>query len=204
VSEEDRQPASKPAFTPKLQDRVIQQLITLLLEEIQAGAPSGKLYVESLVHALAVRFVFLGENSQRHEVRQSASALPPAALRRVLDLIEESFQNELSLVSLAKETGYSRGHFVRMFRRATGVTPHQYVLRRRVDHARFLLNQPKGISLIEVAASCGFSHQTHLTRVFREHVGVTPGGYRRDQDRLRDRHPHTNAANLSTVDQYLE
>jgi AraC family transcriptional regulator len=107
-----------------------------------------------------------------------------------LNLIDENFQDELSLVSLAKETGYSRAHFARMFRTATGVTPYQYVLRRRIDHARYLLNQPKGKRLIDIAADCGFSHQTHLTRVFREHVGMTPGDYRRNHCRLRGHHLH--------------
>jgi len=110
------------------------------------------------------------------------SALPLPALRRVLNRIEQSFRSDLSLTSLAAESGYSRGHFVKMFRKATGVTPHHYVLRRRVEHARFLLKEKEpGVRLIDVAALCGFSSQAHMTQVFRQFVGVTPGDYRRQQ-----------------------
>ena len=101
-------------------------------------------------------------------------------LKRVLERIEHSFQSEITLTSLAKEAGYSRGHFLKMFRRSMGMTPHRYVIKRRVDHARFLLKQ-REMSIIDVAANCGFSSQAHLTQVFRQQLGVTPGDYRRNQ-----------------------
>jgi len=154
--------------------------MTLLLEEVRAGGPSGKLYCDSLAHALAIRYLLLGERPQHQRADSAVSALPPHALKRVLERIEHSFQSEVSLASLAEEAGYSRGHFLKMFRTSTGMTPHQYLLKRRIDHARSLLKRPE-ISIIDVAADCGFSSQAHLTQVFREHVGVTPGDYRRNQ-----------------------
>lgn len=180
LSELDRQPSTEPIFRPKVQDTAIRRLMTLLLEEVRAGAPSGKLYADSLAHALAIRYLQLGERAPNQRVHTGVSALPPYALKRVLERIERSFQSEISLASLAQETGYSRGHFLKMFRMSTGTTPHRYLLKRRVDHARSLLKR-RGISIIDVAADCGFSSQAHLTQVFREHVGVTPGDYRRNQ-----------------------
>lgn len=165
---------------PKFQDLAIRRLMTLLLEELEAGAPSGKLYSDSLAHALAIRYLRLGERVRHERVHSTVSALPPYALKRVLDRIEHSFRSEVSLASLAREAGYSRGHFLKMFRASTGVTPHQYVLKRRVDHARFLLKQ-REISIIDIAADCGFSSQAHLTQVFGQHIGVTPAEYRRNQ-----------------------
>jgi AraC family transcriptional regulator len=154
--------------------------MTLLLEEVRAGSPSGKLYSDSLAHALTIRYLLLGERPQYQRADSAVSALPPHALKRVLERIEHSFQSEVSLASLAKEAGYSRGHFLKMFRTSTGVTPHQYLMKRRIDHARSLLRRPE-ISIIDVAADCGFSSQAHLTQAFREHVGITPGDYRRNQ-----------------------
>jgi AraC family transcriptional regulator len=154
--------------------------MTLLSEEVRAGGPSGKLYSDSLAHALAVRYLLLGERPQYQKADSAVSALPPYALKRVLDRMEHSFQSEISLASLAEEAGYSRGHFLKMFRTSMGMTPHRYLLKRRTDHARTLLKRP-GISIIDVAADCGFSSQAHLTQVFRKHVGVTPGDYRRNQ-----------------------
>jgi AraC family transcriptional regulator len=122
----------------------------------------------------------LGERPRHQRTDSAVSALPPYALKRVLDRIEHSFQSEMSLASLAEEAGYSRGHFLKMFRTSMGMTPHRYLLKRRTDHARALLKRPE-MSIIDVAADCGFSSQAHLTQVFRKHVGVTPGDYRRNQ-----------------------
>jgi AraC family transcriptional regulator len=85
---------------------------------------------------------------------------------------------QLSLDALAKESGYSRAHFLRMFRAATGLTPHQYVLERRLHRAQQLLKQ-KQTALADIAVACGFSSQTHMTDSFRNHLGITPGEYRR-------------------------
>ena len=69
--------------------------------------------------------------------------------------------------------GYSRSHFFRMFRAATGYAPHQYVLRVRLKHAQELMRLGS-MSLIDVAAHCGFSSHAHMSRVFRQLLGVTP------------------------------
>ncbi len=180
LSELDRQPRTEPIIRPKFQDSAIRRLMTLLSEEVRAGGPSGKLYSESLAHALAIRYLLLGERPHYKRADSSVSALPPYALKRVLDRIEHGFQSEISLASLAEEAGYSRGHFLKMFRASMGMTPHRYLLKRRTDHARSLLKR-REISIIDIAANCGFSSQAHLTQVFRKHVGVTPGDYRRNQ-----------------------
>src|SRR6267143_4504220 len=179
LSELDRQPKTEPIIRPKFQDSAIRRLVTILSEEVRAGGPSGKLYSDSLTHALAIRYLLLGERPQYQRADSAVSALPPYALKRVLDKIEHSFQSEISLASLAKEAGYSLGHFLKMFRTSIGRTPHRYLLKRRIDHARSLLKR-REISIIDVAASCGFSSQAHLTQILRQHIGVTPGDYRRN------------------------
>jgi AraC family transcriptional regulator len=154
--------------------------MTLLLEEVRAGAPSGKLYADSLTHALAIRFLHSGERPRNERIHSRVSALPLHVLKRVLERIEHSLDSEISLASLAEEAGYSRGHFLKMFRASMGMTPNRYVLQRRVEHAQSLLKR-RDISIIDVAADCGFSSQAHLTHVFRQQLGVTPGAYRRNQ-----------------------
>jgi AraC family transcriptional regulator len=74
--------------------------------------------------------------------------------------------------------GLSPYHFARMFRRAVGVPPHQYVLQRRVERAKGLLLAGR-LGLSDVALAVGFSDQSHLTRVFRRAVGITPARFRR-------------------------
>jgi AraC family transcriptional regulator len=89
-----------------------------------------------------------------------------------------TLDTELSLQVLAKESGYSRVHFVRMFRAATGYTPHNYLLKLRLDRVRELLAKPT-LSLTDIALECGFSSHSHLSRVFRQVLGAAPSEYRR-------------------------
>jgi len=87
---------------------------------------------------------------------------------------------DLDLASLASETGYSQRHFIRMFRAATGQTPHRFVIQLRVDRARQLIEESRS-SLIDVAAASGFSSHAHMTQVFRSVLGITPREYRKRQ-----------------------
>ena len=96
-----------------------------------------------------------------------------ASVARVREKIEANLEADLSLESLAEESGYSRAHFLRMFRAATGLTPHQYVIEVRLARAQERLRQA-GSSIVDVAASCGFASQAHMTSVFRARLGVTP------------------------------
>ena len=170
----DRQPANDTAF--HIRDTPIEALVDLMITDFEAFRPCA-LYSETLAHALATRFL-LYESSSEHTLNSSVKPLPPRILRRIRDRIEAELDTELSLASLAKESGYSRAHFLRMFRAATGLTPHQYVLERRVSTAQQLLRQSKML-LADIALKCGFSSQTYMNDVFRKRLGVTPLEYRR-------------------------
>lgn len=106
------------------------------------------------------------------------STLPAIKVRRVKEFIEENLSRELGTKTIARVTGYSPTHFLRMFRVSTGATPHQYLIGRRVSRAQQLLSKSPA-KLVDIAALCGFSSQAHLATVFRKHVGVTPTAYRR-------------------------
>ena len=108
---------------------------------------------------------------------KQVSPLPGHILRRVIERMR-NLDTELSLQVLAKESGYSRVHFSRMFRAATGYAPHNYLLKLRVDRVRELLLSST-LSLTEIALECGFSSHSHLSRVFRQVLGATPSEYRR-------------------------
>jgi AraC family transcriptional regulator len=97
----------------------------------------------------------------------------------VKEKIEANLDTDLSLDCLARESGYSRYHFLRMFRTATGRTPHQYVLDLRLQRAQDCLKK-KEASIIDVAIACGFSSQSHMTTVFRRHLEMTPAEFRRN------------------------
>ena len=110
-----------------------------------------------------------------------------ARIRRVCDLIEDELGEDLALDVLAAEARMSSWHFLRVFRRETGATPHLYVLQRRLARARRLLEA--GEAPADVAAATGFSDQSHLTNRFRRTYGVTPAVFRlaaADSKKLQD------------------
>ena len=78
---------------------------------------------------------------------------------------------------MAAQAGLTPSHFCRVFKRATGVTPHQYVMKARLDRARDLLGQ-SDLSIAQVAEMTGFTSQSHFTRAFRQYAGDTPSGWR--------------------------
>ena len=161
-----------------LRDRAISEILNLLFAEVQSGGASARLYVDSLAQALAIRFLFLGK---RRPTRSRRTAmLPQRHLLRVQELVESRLEADLTLRELASAVGYSRSHFLRMFHATTGMTPHRYVLNRRIERARRLLGETN-MSIAQVAYGCGFSSQAHLTLAFRKVCGLTPGEYRRER-----------------------
>jgi AraC family transcriptional regulator len=106
--------------------------------------------------------------------------LAPTRERRIREHIERHLDQDLSLDRLAEVIGLSPSHFATLFRQSTGFTPHQYVCRRRIEHAQHLLIDTKQ-ELIDIAAACGFTSQSQFTTLFRKFTGVPPGKFRQEQ-----------------------
>jgi AraC family transcriptional regulator len=115
----------------------------------------------------------------RRPERGRDGALPRGRLRAVVDYIEEHLEASPSLGQMAAVARLSAYHFARQFKRATGLPPHRYVIARRVERARQLLQAGTDLSLAEVAACAGFSDQSHFSHHFKRLVGVTPGQFRK-------------------------
>lgn len=160
------------------EDKALMSLVRLLADEADISGASGRLYGESLALAIMSRFV---SNAQRVPVDmtgQGAHALSVPRLRRVIDRMATDLSDDLSLDTLARESGYSRAHFLRMFRAATGNTPHRYLKEMRLEFARDRL-ATSADPIAEIALSAGFSSQSHLTTLFHARFGVTPAEFRR-------------------------
>ncbi len=160
-----------------LREPAMSSLLMLLQAEVEGQCRSGTLYMEALVHALAARYLALSLD-EKHPERVSQSSLPARALHRVQEAVEARLGASLSLEELARECGYSKGHFLRMFRGATGLTPHQYVLERRLQRACLLLHTTAD-TVRDISVLCGFANQAHMSDLFRKRLGVTPLHFKR-------------------------
>ena len=165
---------------PPLDGLDLPQLRVLMLAvgaELTAGA-GGSLAAESLANLLAVHLI-RHVLTPRQPARRRAGTLPRARLRAVVEYVEEHLDGSPTLEQLAAVARLSPNYFVGQFKRATGLPPHQYVIARRVERARQLLQTGRDFSLAEVAAHAGFSDQSQLSHHFKRQIGVTPGQFRR-------------------------
>ncbi|MBD1838496.1 helix-turn-helix transcriptional regulator [Coleofasciculus sp. FACHB-64] len=147
--------------------------IGLALKQVLENNPQGsRLYAETMANALAVHL--LQNYSARQPIlRDYNGGLSKHQLRQVIDYINGHLDRDLGLAELAKIVQMSPHYFTRLFKQSTGLTPHQYVIRRRVERAKELLLNGE-LSIAEVAYSVGFANQSHLNRHLKRLLGVTP------------------------------
>jgi AraC family transcriptional regulator len=165
------------------QDPLLLQLALSVWRELQEGAPTGALFAQEaaqlLSHHLLRRYTAYGDRMAATPSTPSPHTLTARQLQRVIDCIEDQPGQDLTLEVLAEQTGFSRHHFAYLFRRTTGETPHQFVLRLRLKRARQLLEASE-LSLAHIAVACGFADQSYFTRAFKRELGVTPRAYQRE------------------------
>jgi AraC family transcriptional regulator len=146
-------------------------------DELASDAAGGRLAAESLANVLAVHLIRHVLTPRRPE-RGPDGALPRGRLRAVVEYVEEHLDVGLTLGQMAAAARLSVYHFARQFKAATGLPPHRYVVLRRIERAKQLLQRDRDLCLAEVAACAGFSDQSQLSRHFKRLVGVTPGQFR--------------------------
>jgi AraC family transcriptional regulator len=162
----------------KFTDARLSAMVAAVHAELVAGFPSGRLFLDSVEQAMAVALVN-GHAVRHRPVQISGGGLGPARLRRIRELVHAKMEDELSLDEMAESVGLSTAHFARMFRKSTGETPHQFVLRHRLERAKAMLRAPD-TRVLDVAIACGFKTQQHFAQVFRDLWGVSPTEYRQD------------------------
>jgi AraC family transcriptional regulator len=133
---------------------------------------------ELLVNAACIRLAKRYAVSQLKTVPRRGG-LPSARLKRVLEYIEANLDKNMTLAELASVVNMSLYYFAVLFRQSTGLSPHRYVLNRRVERAKELLRNPK-LSVLDVSINVGFEHQNNFARAFRRVSGVSPTQFRRD------------------------
>jgi AraC family transcriptional regulator len=109
--------------------------------------------------------------------REAPRWLTPGRLKRIDAFIEANLSNTIAVADLAAELGLSSGFLTRAFTQTAGVTPHAYIMDRRLSRARHLLRH-SAMSIAQIASLCGFSHQSHLNRHLLRQTGLSPSAYR--------------------------
>lgn len=147
------------------------------LVRIDAGAASTSgLYVEGLSSAILARVVAKAFTKGPRPARRR-SGLLKWRLKKVADFVDSNLEQPLRLADVARASGLSRMHFAAQFRAATGMTPHDYVIARRIERACALLRETER-PLAEIALEVGFQTQSHFTTVFNRLAGQPPGRWR--------------------------
>jgi AraC family transcriptional regulator len=162
----------------KFADPRLSAMAAAVHAEMVSGFPGGRLFLDSVEQAMAVTLVN-GHAVRHRPVQIYRGGLGSARLRRIKELVHAKMEFDLSLDEMAQAVGLSTAHFARMFRKSTGATPHQFVLRQRLERAKAMLRDPDA-RVLDVAVACGFKTQQHFAQVFRDALGVSPSEYRQD------------------------
>jgi AraC family transcriptional regulator len=160
----------------QLRDAQIQHIGLALKAEAESGYPSGRLYGESLGVALSTHLLSKYSVGETH-ISEHKGGMTPRSLRRVIEYIHDNLAEDLRLSELAEVAGLSQYRFSHNFKDTTGLAPHQYVIRERVERAKRMLRETD-MTVLAVAYAVGCSNQSRFTLLFRRATGVTPSSYR--------------------------
>jgi AraC family transcriptional regulator len=147
-----------------------------LKTELESGGLNGTLYVDALKNALSMHILHR-YCAQKPKLRDFENGLDPRKLQIVIDYINDHLYRDLHLAELANLVQMSSYYFCRLFKQSTGITPHQYMTKCRIEKAKQLLKIPE-LSIAYISQEVGYKDQSHFSKTFGKIVGVTPKKYR--------------------------
>lgn len=156
-------------------DRTMQLLVNAVYPALHCENNFNRLYIEHVTSAMMVHIISVYGGGLRRG--RYAPTLSPRHERLALDYMRHHVAANISVRDIASECGISAGHFTKAFSESTGLTPHQWILRSRVELAKELL--AKDMAIAAIAASCGFADQSHFSRVFKKMTGFPPAKWRK-------------------------
>jgi AraC family transcriptional regulator len=156
-------------------DPLCRELSMSMVAEAQSNGPAARLYVESAAVVLAQRLVSL---NRRPQVPTPKPGLPPAVLRRAKEFLHAEMTRNPGITELSSAVGMNVDHFSRMFKRSTGLAPHQYLGNIRLERAKRLLAEGRA-SVIDIAFEIGYANPSQFSAFFRKRTGLSPTEFRR-------------------------
>jgi AraC family transcriptional regulator len=152
-------------------DLHLRQIAVMLLAEIQSGGIMGELYVESLTQVFVIHL--LRHYSSLQPKIANRYDLPARRLENAIDYIQAHLDSDLSMAQIAGSVNSSPTYFASLFKQATGISLHQYVIKQRVERAKLLI-ETTDLPIFNIAAQVGFASSSHLTYHCKRLTGMTP------------------------------
>lgn len=162
--------------TLKVHDPLIEQIGLNLKTELERNGAGSDLYAESMAMALSAHLL-QRYTAKRLRLHSYSDGLSRYKLNEVIAYINEHLDSELSLTEIAAVVQISPHYFATQFKQSTGLTPHHYIIQRRIELAKILLTN-RELTIAEVMRQTGFKSQSHFTRLFRQNTSITPKAYR--------------------------
>ena len=157
-------------------DELIQGIFLTLKDELESHKIAGGLLIDSLKTTLAIHLL-RKYCTTKPKLSTYGDGLSKSLFKQVTEYINEHLDSDLKVIDLAAIAQMSPYHFIRLFKKATDKTPHQYVLQQRIEKAQYLLQHEIKINISEIAATVGFCDQSHFTKYFKRITGMTPRQY---------------------------
>jgi AraC family transcriptional regulator len=156
----------------------IRDALAQLLTEARSALPASPSQAENRIKLAAAMLAQPEEMIAQYQTAINRGGLAPWQARRAEAMIEKNLGAKLSVGALAEAVRLSPSHFRRAFRHTFGIAPHGYILRRRVDRAKELM-QTTNDALADIALACGLADQSHFSTVFRRIERESPNAWRR-------------------------
>jgi AraC family transcriptional regulator len=159
-------------------DAFISETIQNIRMAVEQPRQIDRAYAETLANSLAVHLVRNFDQDSGHHANRKPGGLSRAQLERTVEFIRNTPYRDISLRTMAAAAGLSAFHFARMFKLSTGLSPHQFVLKRRLEIGTVMLTTT-GHAISDIASDLGFADQSHFTMHFKRAHGIAPAAYRR-------------------------
>ncbi|MEM7732114.1 MAG: AraC family transcriptional regulator [Pseudomonadota bacterium] len=179
------------AWAGKLKSKLMSQIFRDPLVEatmLDVGYTRAGSISDVGLHYAALMIVhqLLDHPMEKSDADRGVIPLSAATLDRINALLDANIDRHVSVSEMAETAGISRHHFSRRFKAATGHSPLQFFIRRKLDYAAALLEQSEGIDVTTVAQDVGFANTSYFTRAFRQHFGLSPRVWKTEQMRAAD------------------
>jgi AraC family transcriptional regulator len=162
-------------YLATLSDPFVQQIGFALKTSLEIDGTSSRLYADAIAHALVVHLL-ARYSTHSQQIKSIAGGFTQTQWRQIIDFIYANLDRNIHLTELAEIVQFSPYHFAHVFKKITDTSPHQYVIRCRIERAKQLIKMGD-LSIALIAQTVGFASQGHFTYHFKRLVGVTPKVY---------------------------